>query len=67
MNRIEKLQNPENVSNEMSQEKNAIPFSFAWFGFLSSGLIVTDLSCLNIGYNRGAGHNPDVTGSWFLF
>lgn len=67
MNRIEKLQNPENVSNEMSGEKNATPFSFVCFGFLSSGLILTDISSLNTGCNRGPGHNPDLTGSWFLF
>lgn len=63
----ETLQNPENVSNEMSQEKNATPFSFVCSGFLSSGLILTDISSQNTGYNRGPGHNPDVTGSWFLF
>lgn len=63
----ETLQNLENVSNEMNQERNATPFSFVWFGFLSSGLILTDISNLNIWYSRGPGHNPDVTGSWFLF
>lgn len=62
----ETLQNPENLNDEVTQEKQLLIKSFVCsLVLLSCGLLLTDIDGLWVGCNRSPGHNPDAMGSWF--